>query len=269
MRGLKRKRLDLLLVERRLAESVELARRLIGSGRVFVDSRVCDKAGSLIAAECSISVKATKRYVSRGGDKLEAGLRGLQIDPNGYICADIGCSTGGFTDCLLQYGASKVYCVDVGYGLLDWKLRQDPRVVVLERTNARYLTAYHIPEPLDLVVMDASFISLEPLLAPLLHFFSGTIRILALVKPQFQLPREKVGVGGIVDNAALHQESLAMVERFGLDLGLRCAGIIASPVRGMKGNQEFFMLLSNSSPVKSDRTQNLEQGDHNEVTKID
>jgi 23S rRNA (cytidine1920-2'-O)/16S rRNA (cytidine1409-2'-O)-methyltransferase len=139
----------------------------------------------------------------------------------------------------------------VGYGLLDWKLRQDNRVVVLERTNARYLTKDQIPEAIDLAVIDASFISLEPLLAPLLCFFQSTIRILALVKPQFQLPRGKVGPGGIVCDEALHQQSLSMVQQFGLDLGLQCAGVFASPVRGMKGNQEFFMLLSGSSGTKN------------------
>ena len=265
MRGLKKQRLDLLLVERKIAESVDLARGLIGSGRVLIDNQVSDKAGSLINADCLITVKNTRRFVSRGGDKLEAGLQGLHIDPQGYICADIGCSTGGFTDCLLQYGASKVYSVDVGYGLLDWRLRQDKRVVVLERTNARYLTADHIPDYIDLAVIDASFISLEPLLTPLLGLFHSAIRILALVKPQFQLPRDKIGPGGIVSDATLHQQALAMVQQFGLDLGLQCAGVIASPVRGMKGNQEFFMLLSGSSCAESNGMKNLGQGDCDEV----
>jgi 23S rRNA (cytidine1920-2'-O)/16S rRNA (cytidine1409-2'-O)-methyltransferase len=240
---------------------------LIGSGSVLVDDRVSDKAGSLICDDCSITVKNVRRFVSRGGDKLVAGLHSLYIDPQGYVCADIGCSTGGFTDCLLQHGASKVYSIDVGYGLLDWKLRQDERVVVLERTNARYLTVAHIPEFIDLAVIDASFISLEPLLAPLLPFFQSTIRILALVKPQFQLPRDKIGAGGIVCDKALHEQALAMVQQFGLDLGLQCAGVVASPVRGMKGNQEFFMLLTGSSSVKSDGMKNMGQGDYNEVSK--
>ena len=267
MRGPKKKRLDLLLVEKRLAGNVELARRLIGSGSVIIDDRVSDKAGSLISDDCSITVKNVRRFVSRGGDKLEAGLHSLYIDPQGYTCADIGCSTGGFTDCLLQHGASKVYSIDVGYGLLDWKLRQDERVVVLERTNARYLSVDHIPEFIDLAVIDASFISLEPLLAPLLCFFQSAIQILALVKPQFQLPRDKIGPGGIVCDEALHQQALTMVQQFGLDLGLQCAGIVASPVRGMKGNQEFFMLLTGSSSAKSDGKKNLGQGDYNEVSE--
>jgi 23S rRNA (cytidine1920-2'-O)/16S rRNA (cytidine1409-2'-O)-methyltransferase len=252
-----KKRLDLFLVEQGLAEDVERARRLIGSGSVVINNHVCDKAGSLIAADCVANVKAKRRYVSRGGDKLEAGLLGLHINPKGFVCADIGCSTGGFTDCLLQYGASRVYGVDVGYGILDWKLRSDERVIVLERTNARYLSTEHIPESIDLAVIDASFISLEPLLAPLLPFFHHSIRILALVKPQFQLPREKVGPGGIVCDEALHQLALSMVQQFGSDLGLQCTGTIASPVRGMKGNQEFFMLLTGFSPGKIGETNNL------------
>ncbi len=253
----KKTRLDLLLVERGLAKDVDQARRLIGSGSVVINNHVCDKAGSLIAVDCAATIKAKRRFVSRGGDKLEAGLLGLHVDPKGLVCADIGCSTGGFTDCLLQYGASRVYGIDVGYGLLDWKLRSDKRVIVLERTNARYITTEHIPESLDLAVIDASFISLEPLLAPLLPFFHHSIQILALVKPQFQLPREMVGPGGIVSDATLHQLALSMVQQFGSDLGLQCAGTIASPVRGTKGNQEFFMLLTGSSPGKSGETNNL------------
>lgn len=261
MAGPKKQRLDSLLVERKLADSLDRARRLIGSGQVCIDHRLGDKAGSLVAVDCQLTLKGVKRFVSRGGDKLAAGLQGLQIEPKGWICADIGASTGGFTDCLLQAGANKVYSVDVGYGLLDWKLRQDPRVVVLERVNARYLSAAHIPERIELAVIDASFISLEPLLAPLLPFFQGTIRILALVKPQFQLPRDKIGPGGIVADASLHQQALAMVTQFGLDLGLHCAGVVASPVRGMKGNQEFFMLLTGPAPVSGDGTATFEQGD--------
>lgn len=252
----KRQRLDTLLVERGLAETIEHARRSIGAGRVRVDNRVCDKAGSSIDVSCSLTVKDAKRFVSRGGDKLEAGLNGLGLSVCDYICADIGCSTGGFTDCLLQRGARRVYCVDVGYGLLDWKLRQDERVVVLERTNARHLTQRHIAEPLDLAVIDASFISLEPLLAPLQSLFRDIIRIVALVKPQFQLPRELVGQGGIVNDVDLHRLALDMVRRFGQDLGLRCAAIVPSPVRGAKGNQEFFMLLTNSSAGENQGSKN-------------
>jgi 23S rRNA (cytidine1920-2'-O)/16S rRNA (cytidine1409-2'-O)-methyltransferase len=267
--GTKKQRLDGLLVARGLAENIDAAQRLIGAGSVLVDSRVCDKAGYLVQSSCSLVVKGGRRFVSRGGEKLEAGLDGAGVDPSGWICADIGCSTGGFTDCLLQHGAKRVYCVDVGYGLLDWKLRQDGRVVVLERTNARYLTRQQIAEPLDMAVIDASFISLEPLLAPLLPLFRDSIRILALVKPQFQLPREAVGPGGIVSEPDLHRQALAMVRQFGVELGLQCAGIVISPVRGAKGNQEFFMLLTGSSGDGNDRTHNLEQGDRDDGTTAD
>jgi len=267
--GTKKQRLDHLLVARGVAENVEAARRLIGAGAILVDSRVCDKAGVLVEPSCPITLKSGKRFVSRGGEKLEAGLSGTGVDPTGWICGDIGCSTGGFTDCLLQHGAKRVYCVDVGYGLLDWKLRQDERVVVLERTNARYLTKQQIPDPLDLAVIDASFISLEPLLAPLLPLFRGPIRILALVKPQFQLPREAVGPGGIVRAPDLHQEALAMVRRFGEALELQCAAMVASPIRGAKGNQEFFMLLTGATGATNDRMSNIEQGDRDDGTTAD
>lgn len=243
----KKERLDCLLVAQGLAADVETARRLIGAGLVLVDGQVRDKAGTAVAATALLTTKAVSRYVSRGGDKLEGGLRGLGIDPLDWLCADIGCSTGGFTDCLLQHGARQVYCVDVGYGLLHWKLRQDDRVVVLERTNARHLTRGDIAQSLDLAVIDASFISLEPLLSPLVPLFAGDVRILALVKPQFQLPKNMVGPGGIVADGQLHQVALNMVQGFGAQLGLTCAGIVASPVRGTKGNQEFFMLLTGAA----------------------
>lgn len=249
MGGPAKQRLDRLLVERGLAETLDQAIGLIGGGRVQVDGRPCDKAGCPVGVGAAITVRAGRRYVSRGGEKLEAGLLALQVDPAGLICADIGCSTGGFTDCLLQFGATRVYSIDVGYGLLDWKLRQDPRVVVLERTNARHLSATHIPEPLDLAVIDASFISLAPLFPPLLPLFRAAVRILALVKPQFQLPRENIGPGGIVSDAALHDQALAMVRGFGAQHDLTCAGVVASPIRGAKGNQEFLMLLTGPAPA--------------------
>lgn len=260
----RRRRLDLLLTQRGLAGDVDQARRLIASGRVLVEDRPCDKAGTLYPGDVRISVKAGRKYVSRGGDKLAAGLDGLQVDPAGWVCVDIGASTGGFTDCLLQRGAERVYAVDVGYGILDWKLRCDPRVVVLERTNARFLSKSHVPEAVDLAVIDASFISLEPILPPLKPLFRSTVRILALVKPQFQLPREMVGPGGIVFDAALHRQAVMMVEQFARNLGLSCSGIIASPVRGAKGNQEFFLLMNNAGPSVPATEQTIQQGEDNE-----
>jgi 23S rRNA (cytidine1920-2'-O)/16S rRNA (cytidine1409-2'-O)-methyltransferase len=238
------KRLDSLLVERRLAADLAEARARIGAGQVLVNTRNDYKAGSLVPPDADIRLRQRPRYVSRGGEKLEGGLAGLGIDPGGWVCADIGCSTGGFTDCLLQHGARRVYCVDVGYGLLDWKLRSDERVVVLERTNARYLGPEQIPEPLDFAVLDASFISLGLLLAPLVPLFGPTKRIMALVKPQFELPREKVGQGGIVRDAALHEEAMALVRGFGEQAGLVFRGGVASPVRGARGNQEFLLYFT-------------------------
>lgn len=243
---MQKKRLDTLLVDSELAETTELARALIGSGRVFVDGQKADKAGTQFASDCSIAVKEKQPYVSRGGLKLEAGLHHFGIDPTGKICADIGCSTGGFTDCLLQHGAAKVYSVDVGYGVLDWKLRQDERVVVLERTNARYLTKKEIPEEIDLAVIDASFISLELLLEPVTRLFGKDVAILALVKPQFELDRGKVAKGGVVKETALHDEALAKVNTFALSLGLESHGVVGSPIKGAKGNQEFLMYFTGS-----------------------
>jgi len=239
-----KKRLDVLLVERGLADDQHSAQAVIGAGQVLVGTRSDYKAGSLVETDSQILVKQKSRFVSRGGEKLEGGLAGLGIDPSGWICADIGCSTGGFTDCLLQRGAGRVYCVDVGYGLLDWKLRQDSRVVVLERTNARYLKLEHIPEHLDFAVIDASFISLQQLIGPLLPFFGRQTRIMALVKPQFELPREKVGSGGIVRERGLHEDALKMVRQFGEDVGLQFQGGIASPICGAKGNQEFLVYFT-------------------------
>ncbi len=239
-----KKRLDTLLVEQGLAEDIVDSRALIGAGLVLVDTRSDYKSGSLVSVASDIKVKIRPRFVSRGGEKLEGGLKGLEVDPKGWVCADIGCSTGGFTDCLLQLRASRVYCVDVGYGLLDWKLRQDDRVVVLERTNARYINRKQIPDPLDFVVIDASFISLKQLIAPLLPLFGGVVRIMALVKPQFELPREKISPGGVVREESLHEEALAMVRDFGKDAGLTCRGAVASPICGAKGNQEFLLYFT-------------------------
>ncbi len=241
-----KKRLDVLLVERGLAADITQSRALIGAGKVLVNTRADYKAGSLLPVDSEIIVKQKPRFVSRGGEKLEGGLKGLAIEPRGWICADIGCSTGGFTDCLLQRGACRVYSVDVGYGLLDWKLRQDERVIVLERTNARYLSREQIPETLDFAVIDASFISLQQLLSPLLPLFGAQVRIMVLVKPQFELPREKVGQGGIVRENVLHEEAVTMVNQFGKEVGLVCRGVVASPVRGARGNQEFLLYFTST-----------------------
>lgn len=238
-----KQRLDMLLMERQLAGTIESARAFIGAGRVEVDGKKADKVGTVYPTDCSIEIREKQPYVSRGGEKIAAGLQFFGIDPGGMICADIGCSTGGFTDCLLQHGARKVYSVDVGYGVLDWQLRQDDRVVALERTNARYLTREQIPDAIDLAVIDASFISLGLLFAPVKGLFEGTVAILALVKPQFELPREKVARGGVVRERALHEEALDLARKYGEEAGLVSRGVVMSPLKGAKGNTEFLMYL--------------------------
>ncbi len=196
---------------------------------------------------CQIEIKGSDSpYVSRGGLKLEAGLDHFKIDPSGYVCADIGASTGGFTDCLLKRGARKVYAIDVGYGQLAWELRQDPRVVVMERTNARHLSPGDLDEPLDLAVIDAAFISLKLLLPPLLPLFAKQVAILALIKPQFEVGKGKVGKGGVVRDEALHQEVIEEILRFAQSLGLSSRGVIPSPILGPKGNKEFLVHLVSS-----------------------
>lgn len=249
-----KKRLDTLLVDQGIAESLEYARALIGVGRVLVNGQPGNKAGSLHASDCQLELKEKQPYVSRGGKKLEAGLDFFGIQPEGLICADIGCSTGGFTDCLLQRGAKKVYSVDVGYGVLDWKLRNDERVIVLERVNARFLTREHIPESIDLAVIDASFISLDLLLSSVCSLFDDEVTIVALVKPQFELPPKLVARGGVVRESALHEKALDDVKGFASDAGLSCIGVVKSPIQGAKGNQEFLMLLRSTKKTKEDNT---------------
>jgi len=237
-------RLDQLLLEHGLAPTLRKAQAIIAAGQVLVNDQPADKAGSLFADDSRIRLKGkTCLYVSRGGLKLAAGLDHFQLDPTGFICADIGASTGGFTDCLLQHGAAKVYAIDVGYGQLAWKLRQDPRVVVMERTNARNLQVGDIEEPLDLAVIDASFISLKTLLPPLLAFFPETIRVLALIKPQFEVDKGRLGSGGVVRDSDLHEKVIAQIREFASALGLFPVGVSPSPILGPKGNREFLIYL--------------------------
>jgi len=248
-----KKRLDQLLTERGLAADLKKAQALIGAGQVLVNTRSDCKAGSLVPVNSDIRLRQKKTsFVSRGGEKLAGGLRQLGINPVNWVCADIGCSTGGFTDCLLRNGAARVYAVDVGYSLLAWKLRQDERVILHERTNARYLSREHIPVPLDLAVMDASFISLRLLLPPLLPLFGPTVRIAALVKPQFELAQEKIGAGGIVRETQLHREAVDSVKQFAKELGLHCRGETASTICGAKGNREFLLYFTDAENIKKE-----------------
>jgi len=242
-------RLDKLLLGKNLAPTRQKAQALIAAGQVLVNNRLADKAGTMVEDSVIIEVKESCPYVSRGGYKLEAGLEFFGIKPTDLICLDIGASTGGFTDCLLKNGAVKVYAVDVGYGQLAWELRQNPRVVVMERTNARYLTAADFVDLIDFTVIDASFISLKLLIPPLLPLFENNISLLALIKPQFEVGRGKVGKGGVVRDPALHQEVIDEIVVFCKTLGLKSRGVTPSPILGPKGNKEFLIhLVSDTDP---------------------
>ena len=236
-------RLDKLLLERKLAPTRQKAQALIAAGHVLVNDKLADKAGIMVEYSAEIRVKETCPYVSRGGYKLEAGLSFFHIDPTDSICLDIGASTGGFTDCLLQNGAARVYAVDVGYGQLAWKLRQDPRVVVMERTNARNLSVADFNDRIDLAVIDASFISLKILIPPLLPLFREKISVIALIKPQFEVGRGKVGKGGVVRDPALHEKVITEIIDFCKRLKLQSCGVTPSPILGPKGNKEFLIHL--------------------------
>ena len=242
-----KQRLDEILVLSGLAENLTKARALIGAGQVLVNDQLADKAGSSFVPDIKIQVKPNCLYVSRGGIKLKGALDTFGYDPTGQICVDIGASSGGFTDCLLQHGAGRVYAVDVGYGQLDWKLRQDPRVVVIERFNARTISKAQIPKAIDLAVIDSSFISLTKLIPPLLPLFEERVHLIALIKPQFELPREKVPKGGVVIDSLLHEEAITKILRFSEKIGLTSQGVTRSPIVGPKGNSEFLIYLSKIS----------------------
>jgi len=235
-----RKRLDVLVVERGLADSREKSRALILAGQVLVNGQKADKAGANIDTAAQIELLAQPRYVGRGGLKLEAALDHFAIDPAGKICLDVGSSTGGFTDCLLQRGAARVYAIDVGTGQLDWKLRNDPRVIVQEQVNARYLTREQVPEPIALAVCDVSFISITMILPAIAGLLAHGAEMVILVKPQFELERDQVGKGGIIRDPALHQQACQRVERAVASLGFHTE-IIPSPILGAEGNREFLL----------------------------
>ena len=241
-----KKRLDVLLVERGYAETRTKAQAIIMSGLVYVAGQKADKPGMSFEQTCEIEVRgAACPYVSRGGLKLEKALRDFGVDPTCYVCSESGASTGGFTDCLLQQGASKVFAIDVGYGQLDWKIRSDPRVVVMERTNVRYVTPEQLGEPLDLSVVDVSFISLRIVLPVIKTFLKENAgQVLCLIKPQFEAGKEKVGKKGVVRDPAVHKEVLDDFVALTKEIAFKILGLTFSPVKGPEGNIEFLAHLS-------------------------
>lgn len=240
-----KERLDVLLVNRGLAETRSKAQAIIMSGEVYVGGQKADKPGMSYEDTVEIEVRGHAcPYVSRGGLKLEKALRDFGVDPTGYVCSDSGASTGGFTDCLLQQGAAKVFAIDVGYGQLAWKIRQDPRVVCMERTNIRYVTPEDLGEPLDLSVVDVSFISLKIVLPAIQKLLKPTGQVLCLIKPQFEAGKEKVGKKGVVRDAAVHQEVLEHFVALASELGFTIRNLTYSPVKGPEGNIEFLGHLS-------------------------
>ncbi len=240
----RKERLDKLLVEKGIVQSRDRARALILAGRVTVEGRTIDKPGTQIDMEARPRLRGEDQpYVSRGGIKLEGALHAFEIDPKGMVVMDVGASTGGFTDCVLQGGARKVYAVDVGYGQLAWKLQKDPRVINLERRNIRYLKKEDVEDEMDLILIDTSFISIEKFLFHLLHFLKKGGSIIGLIKPQFEVGKGEVGKGGVVRESVLHQKVIRRVEEFSRGLGLSVLGVTESPILGPKGNKEFFIYL--------------------------
>jgi len=245
-----KKRLDTLLVDRELTPTRAKARSLIMQGAVFVNGERVDKAGALVKEDSEITVKdSSQKYVGRGGLKLEAALKEFDIAVSDKTALDIGASTGGFTDCLLQHGAGKVYAVDVGYGQLDWKLRNDPRVEVLEKLNARYLKPSDIGEPVDIAVIDVSFISLTMVIPPLTQILKQGGVLVALIKPQFEVGKGEVGKGGIVRDESKHTQVVEKISAFLTNLDFTVTGVIPSPILGAEGNKEF--LISAFTPPQS------------------
>ena len=239
-----KKRLDVLVFDKGLATSRQKASALIMSGNILVNNFPMDKPGSMVPVDAEIINKGSDLpFVSRGGYKIEEAISTLDIDVTGMTCLDVGASTGGFTDCLLQHGACRVYAIDVGYGQLDWKLRNDSRVVVIERTNIRYAPPELFPEPFDLISIDVSFISLKIVIPAVKPFLKNNGKILALIKPQFEVGKNQVGKGGVVKDPALHQSVIEQLTVFFSDEGFNIGPVIPSPILGPKGNKEFIIYL--------------------------
>ena len=247
-----KERLDVLLVKRNLAESREKAKAIIMSGNVFVEGQREDKAGSTFPEEVSIEVRGhTLPYVSRGGLKLEKAIANFDVSVKDKVCTDVGSSTGGFTDCMLQNGAKKVYSIDVGYGQLAWKLRNDPRVVNLERTNMRKVTREQVPDEIDFFSVDVSFISLKLILPVARQLMSENAQAVCLIKPQFEAGREKVGKKGVVRDPAVHVEVVRKIFDFCLENGFDVLNLDYSPIKGPEGNIEYLIHLRKSDDPKS------------------
>ena len=247
-----KERLDILLVKRNLAPSREKAKAVIMSGIVYVDGQKEDKAGSVFEDTVNIEVRGnTLPYVSRGGLKLEKAFAVFPIQVKDYTCIDIGASTGGFTDCMLQNGAKKVYAVAVGHGQLDWKLRNDERVICMEKTNFRYVTGEQIPEKLDFAATDVSFISLTKILPPAKALLKKDAYMVCLIKPQFEAGREKVGKKGVVTDPKVHKEVIEHVELFAASIGFEVVSLDFSPIKGPEGNIEYLLLLKNVSDTET------------------
>ena len=242
-----KERLDVLLVQQGLANSRELAKAYIMAGNVYVDGQKEDKAGTKVAVTAKLEVKGNQmKYVSRGGDKLEKAMDVFGIRLDGKICLDIGASTGGFTDCMLQNGASKVYAIDVGYGQFAWKLRNDERVVCLEKTNVRYVTHEQVPDEGDFASIDVSFISLTKVLPAVLGVLGEKGQLVCLIKPQFEAGREKVGKKGVVRDSSVHREVIEMIVEYVRTQSLGILGLDFSPIKGPEGNIEYLIYLDKS-----------------------
>lgn len=257
-----KKRLDVLLTEQGYADTRSKAQAIIMSGMVYVGGQKADKPGVSYEETAQIEVRgATCPYVSRGGLKLEKALRDFGVKPDGFVCSDSGASTGGFTDCLLQQGASKVFAIDVGYGQLDWRIRSDPRVVVMERTNIRYVTPEDLGEPLDLSVIDVSFISLKIVLPTIKTLLKPTGQVLCLIKPQFEAGKDKVGKKGVVREPQTHKEVLDNFVSLAKELQFRILGLTFSPVKGPEGNIEFLghLTLDDTPGIEPDTASVVEQ----------
>ena len=256
-----KKRLDILVTERGLAESREKAKTFLMAGQVYVDGQKADKPGDTFSEDAAVEVRGKGLpYVSRGGLKLEKAMREFGLQLQGRTCMDIGASTGGFTDCMLQNGAQRVYSVDVGYGQLAWSLRTDPRVVNLERTNARYLTREQVPEEIGFFSVDVSFISLTLILPAVRPLLAEHGQAVCLIKPQFEAGREKVGKKGVVRDKAVHEEVIEKIRSFALENGFSVLGLTFSPVKGPEGNIEYLIYLERSeAPSQGEQVPSAQQ----------